>query len=447
MLYNFYKSIFVFFVFGLFSVIYLFLGCEKNSTSLTKQNLILSEDFAGVTEAWLNVRTGNIDLPVDFHLLRDDSLVLQGQLKTTDTTLIDTLLLPTHSYNYQLLLYKNGELSALSNELSITTMDTTSHDFQWTSYTFGGYSGTSYFSDVSIINENDIWAVGGIYGDSINQDMFYNAIRWNGSQWELHQIYVNYHSQPTLTPLEGSFALPDGNIVFSSGLPYLPEGDHWKLYHLWDMGILGQSDGGVPIIWGISLINLYFVGRIGTIVQYNGTNWHKIESGTDLPIQDVWGSQNPSSGETEILAVASDLHHNLGNELIRIQGLQTGAVPDSGLPWSINGVWFIPGRMYYIAGDGLFYARHLGTSWHQVSNQPLIYKTGIRGQAINDIFVVGSFGLISHFNGYSWHHYGSPEVPYFNGRYFAVALKEDLVMAVGKGNGQVAIILKGIRSH
>ena len=48
-----------------------------------------------------------------------------------------------------------------SNELTVTTMDTTSHNFTWQSWTFGDI-GSSVLYDVAIINENNIWAVGEI---------------------------------------------------------------------------------------------------------------------------------------------------------------------------------------------------------------------------------------------------------------------------------------------
>ena len=61
--------------------------------------------------------------------------------------------------------------------------DTTSHNFTFTTYTFGGTGGSSYFKDVAIINDSDIWAVGEIYSDS----SMYNAVHWNGKNWELRK--------------------------------------------------------------------------------------------------------------------------------------------------------------------------------------------------------------------------------------------------------------------
>ncbi len=134
---------------------------------------------------------------------------------------------PAHSYNYQLLLYKNGALSALSNELSITTMDTTSHEYQWEIYSFGGYSGSSYLLDVAVINENDIWAVGKIDGDSLNPEMNYKAVHWDGNRWDLKQI--NFYlcpngTYPTPYPIKAIFAFNENDIWFTRGASFV----HWN---------------------------------------------------------------------------------------------------------------------------------------------------------------------------------------------------------------------------
>ncbi|GEM_PF-3371976 len=73
-------------------------------------------------------------------------------------------------------------------------MDTTSHNFIWRIFTFGGKAGSSFLYAVAIIDENNIWAVGEIYlKDSLeNPDPLpYNAVHWNGSEWELKRIKTN----------------------------------------------------------------------------------------------------------------------------------------------------------------------------------------------------------------------------------------------------------------
>lgn len=66
------------------------------------------------------------------------------------------------------------------------TIDTTSHNFNFQTWRFGEHSSSTLY-DVAIIDENNIWAVGEIYlNDSTGQPdpMPYNAIQWNGIQWQ-----------------------------------------------------------------------------------------------------------------------------------------------------------------------------------------------------------------------------------------------------------------------
>jgi hypothetical protein len=54
-------------------------------------------------------------------------------------------------------------------------------------------------------------------------------------------------------------------------------------------------------------------------------------------------------------------------------------------------------------------------------------------------------GHISHYNGSTWRHYRyTGEVPYFYGKYRAVAVTENVVAAVGWLEGR-AVVLRGYR--
>jgi hypothetical protein len=402
------------------------ISCEKNTTSIVQQHLMLTKDFAGVTEAWLKVQTGNMELPADFHLIRDDSLVLQGKLNTTDTTLIDTLLQPTHSYNYQLLLYKNSALSALSNELSITTMDTTSHKFQWDSYTFGGYHGSSVFYDVAIIDENNIWAVGEIYGDSLNPQIDYNAIHWDGHQWELKRILYggNFWTINTM------YAFSANDISFTYVV-------HWDGNHFVEMPIPDILMGwGIYTMWGTSSHDYYMAGGFGTIVHYNGTTWQKLESGTETGIGDMWGSRR--NGKTVILACVSTLADPYSD--IKLLSISPSSVQDTlqnGLTRIVKSVWFDEHSPIYITGDGLREFKQ--GRWQEVSIPPYFTRQ-IRGTAINNIFVVGDVAFVAHFNGMNWHYY--TDFPLSYGALVGVAVTKNLVVIVGD-DGRRAVIIIG----
>ena len=153
------------------------------------------------------------------------------------------------------------------------------------------------------------------------------------------------------------------------------------------------------------------------------------------------------TSQWEILAIASNQFQNQGKKVLRIQGNSVTAVSDSGLSWAINGIWFVPNQQYYIVGDGIGHKRRMddGTPWsvypHGAINS--YYSGGVSGQSANDVFVVGSFLEIVHYNGSTWHNYNDV-IPYANGGLGRVALKGNVAIVVGYVDQQ-AIAMTGRR--
>jgi hypothetical protein len=108
-------------------------------------------------------------------------------------------------------------------------------------------------SDVAIIDENNIWAVGAVYlYDSlgnIDQNV-YNAIHWDGNNWTVKRISTLNRGQYDATVLNAIVAFSAKDIWVSDGAPIHGDGTNWTLYHLWDMGVLGPNDGSSMCIWG-----------------------------------------------------------------------------------------------------------------------------------------------------------------------------------------------------
>lgn len=96
---------------------------------------------------------------------------------------------------------------------------------------------------------------------------------------------------------------------------------------------------------------------------------------------------------------------------------------------------------------GTFYSTNGGTTWS--GNDILISEYDVdpsvaydaNGNAWNNVFTVGDFGLVSHFNGSTWKHY-NVNLPMAN--FYSVSIKENMVTAVGQ-NGDKAVILIGKR--
>ena len=240
--------------------------------------LKLELEDVSCTEAWITLTTNNLQLPAAINVLKNNSLSHSFILNTQDSLLYIDSLLPNQTYKYQV---SSIQYQVSSNELSITTMDTTSHNFTWQTWTFGEHSSSTLY-DVAIIDENNIWAVGEIYmNDSLGNSISYNAVHWNGSEWELKRILY----KGGFWVIRTIFAFNSNDIWFSGYIRYL-NGQFLEL-PIPDI-LIGW---GINKLWGSSSSDIYVVGNEGNIAHYNGTSWTKIESGTTLDINDIGGAK------------------------------------------------------------------------------------------------------------------------------------------------------------
>ena len=326
--------------------------------------------------------------------------------------------------------------------------DTTSHNFTWTLDTIGTRS--SYLLDVAIVNENDIWAVGEIHTaetdtvDSLgNWIPPYNAVHWNGSEWELMRIFYIFNGQSIFHPLKFIFSFENGEIWFGGNGIVKWDGQQFS-----NVEIPQSAWGPVAInkAWGSSADNVYIVGDNGHIAHYNGSNWQKLDSGTEADIQDIWG--HIQGDDTEVIAIASNAFTERRRALLNINQTSVTLLDTVGLAhYSFTGIWFDQGQDYYLSGSTLYYKQQLSdNAWVRLDQtHPQYYKNAIRGNAGNDVFIAGSFGLLSHYNGSTWRHYTGAEIPVLDGVWNAINTIASIVVAVGfVGNAQ-GVVLRGRR--
>ena len=325
-------------------------------------------------------------------------------------------------------------------------IDTTSHNFAWQSWTFGEHS-SSTLNDVAIINDSSIWAVGEIYlNDSLGQPdpHPYGLVHWNGNEWEVKRITAQ-------NPSGGySYIIPTGILVINPTEIWLARGGvflfngnnitqaYWLVnYSGYNGGIFNNGETAQKL-WGKSSTDLYAVGNNGAMAYYNGVDWQKIESGTEFNIYDIYG-QKKNNGEYEIICVASDLFLNHGKKIFKIENNNVTVIPDEGLSNSIHSVWFVPETKYFVGGDGLFSTTSLSENWTRHTELPSYYKDAIRGNSLNDIIVVGAFGILLHYNGNSWKNF--QDITYINGALGRVDIKGNVVCTVGYNDNKAIVII------
>jgi len=368
-----------------------------------KANLTVEE--ATCTEVWLGLATDNTDytdkdtLHLTLHLYRNDRLVAVEPFTGGDTLLYDAGLQPAADYAYWAELVTDSLRVGLSDTVTVTTMDTTSHEFEWQSWEFGGQGGSSIFHDVAIIDENDIWAVGEIY----TADDKYNAAHWDGQKWELERILFYYQGNYYWGTLFAVFAFNKNDVWLGTGSLMRWNGSEIQSYKVPD----DVFPSTINKMWGTSSSDLYIVGNSGLIAHYNGKEWRRIESGTELDLEDVTGK-----GDTVLICG----YDRLGNSvLIRVNKntseiLYTShsyyADPTKGEYGRFSCVFYHYPVWYVWSTAGLM------RFWENFNRFFLITAETIGAQedrivdlALNnnhDILLVDAWGYFIHYNGTSW---------------------------------------------
>lgn len=193
------------------------------------------------------------------------------------------------------------------------------------------------------------------------------------------------------------------------------------------MGVLDQNDGGVIKIWGTSENDLYFVGYNGTIVHYNESGWAKIESGTALDINDIWGFENNNKNfikyipaDNQILRLSSE------NVISKITTFE-GSV--------VNSLWAKSDNLIYCAGDGLTILKN--GIWEKPDNSELNLIFRIKASDYNNIAGLSSNREVYHYNGYTW----SGIVTEQNNTFVNVETKQNIIATVGWQDNKALITL------
>ncbi len=379
------------------------------------------------TEAFIKVTASDTVLPANITLNKDESALFNFTLTKTDTVVIDTTLEPGKSYTYQTETQINGTTEK-SDTLQVKSLNITSNNFTWQTYTFGDINaGSSGLSDVAIIDENNIWAVGeiNVSDSSGNGYTTYNAVHWDGSKWELKRIPFLYNGQNFYGPINSIFAFSKEDIWFGIGNMI-----HWNGQKYISIQLPSNAWGPYRIlkIWGKSGNDFYIVGESGNIAHYQNGKWNKVESGTTTNINDIWGYYEPTTGKGSILCVATNLWHEGEHRLLSIS--EHTAADTLNWPYTnlwLKGVWFK--NQYspvYICGEGV--SMYKNTKWSKI-NLPNYFTEAIRGDNYNNIFVVGDFGMAAHFNGMRWQ---SLDELFGKGKFLSVSVKGNTVAICGE---------------
>ncbi len=452
---------------GLLSLLILFFSftsCEEPTSSDSESNnasVTLSVADVSCTEAWLRVTAEGVNLNngAELTLLRDDTVRSSFPIYSADTVIYDEGLLPSKTYRYTAKLtftptQTNGSVTKESNVAEAVTMDTTGIGIPDIVSTFVVGIGSTTIYDIAIINENDIWAVGEIHTSWTDQYdsngvwvQPYNAVHWNGEEWELKRIADVFFTCSTVYAFNENDVWFDGTIkwdgenysVHMNGFPLLPNGDGWRINSM----------------WGVSSDDFYVVGNGGNIAHYKNGTWTKVEyvdgaSYSDVFIENVRGDYNEITGKYEVYAVTNrSPNWQTPAYVIKIEGdnaivASGGVYPTSGHA-DFEALWFDAPFTYRIVGRDIWkaesgYGLISPQSWtaeYIVSDQ---YRTviDIDGSAKNNIWATGTRGEILKYNGRRWKSYRY-EFALFSYECSRVAVKGNLVALACNSTGSALL--------
>jgi hypothetical protein len=333
--------------------------------------------------------------------------------------------------------------------------DTTSHNFSWQIDTIG--INNSVLFDVAIIDKNDIWAVGEIHTaetdtfDSLgNWVPSYNAVHWNGKEWELKRIpFTGWCSAVEFPPIRSIFAFFENDIWFArSGS--LVHYNGISFYN--DCGMNTLLDGSINKIWGTNSNNMFIVGGSGTIIHYNGSSWQELESNNTVDLLDIYGSPDGS------VVWACGFSDFISTVLLKISGTVVELVYDDLNHWhtirddslsgTLTGVWTDNTEQVYLISPAGMYIAPSSTRgeaqriWLDNNFLPG-FPRALRGYTGCDLFTAGDFSFMAHYNGATWHIYND-----FAGRIRSrgIAMTENLVILAGLDiQTNRATIIRGAR--
>ena len=340
-------------------------------------------------------------------------------------------------------------------------LDSTSHEYTWQTWILGD-APTSLWRDVCAIDENNAYVVGlAFVRDSSGKLLKRNAMHWNGQSWEFFDIWqtgltnaggldnprIDTFKMISTSNMSSVWGQPSDNWVFSGGLPnyydgttYVTDLSFWQRY---------TARG----IWGDEENRWFYGGSLGGITHGSGRTY------THYPFPLTERSQITSmcANTHEAWAVSYRMRQGAEAAILRydyardawerfdwhlaLAGYSTAAV------WC-DEIGMQPGGTVVMVGNNII---QYDTTWTNMTG-PLNnfmpvrprWFNDVHGTARNNIWAVGDWGCVAHFNGNTWTYYPEFHQPAALVQFLSVWALERHVFIVGR-IGIQAVIMVGTR--
>jgi hypothetical protein len=270
----------------------------------------------------------------------------------------------------------------------------TSHNWRFEMDTLGG--GGSGVRGVVAFTKDDAWATGNFYRypdpSNPNNAVIYDLAHWDGKRWTYFQMPdLLYHDGGAL------FALaPDFMLAYSYGL-HLYDGTEWNTIQI----PYGAIHEGVTAMWTDNRTQVHCVGGKGTWVRWNGSvkngSFTTIATPTDIDFKDIYGD----GGRIFACGVSPDYGRSI---VLKYENSVFTVIDSAKYPGekAVNSVW------YHSRDDALAYAGtyemiiHNGKKQISDTSKNIPYCLSVRGTGINNVWFVGHYLYIVHYNGLSF---------------------------------------------
>lgn len=387
-----------------------FTSCRKTPTEPSQPSISLEAEDVSVTEVWLRVKAAVSDERGAVRLVRDTTtiFILPDSLLTThhsplDTLIIDEGLLPKYTYTYTLTRTLPFGLTE-STRLTVTTMDTTSHEITWVIDTLGGIQ--SRVNGLWGSGVNNVYAVGKFQLDTTS-----HLASWDGSKWTyLRPDAINDWYGIGAGELTNIFGVSSNKIwVVGYRYGYFPpnykdsiwgfvaelNGTQWKK-------ISPNAPGEYFIsIWASSENDIWITTAAGFVYHYNNGVWEKLSTGTNYYFSDIWGFSNK-----EIYIVGGPTDYSTGI-VLKYNGQnweRINVLPPNSIV-TFESIWGTSNKYMFVASDGGLFTNNKGM-WSEIIYPGLRSALVlVRGSGKNNVFVCGHLGKLLHYNGHSWKNY------------------------------------------
>ncbi len=278
--------------------------------------------------------------------------------------------------------------------------DTSSHTFDWEVIPIGEYR--TALMDIAALSDTDVWICGKIWTketgtlDSTGKEIpAYNFGRWNGSRLELFRLYWPICGTGVSLPAQADavFIRAKDDVWFAAMGNVVA---NWRAKYIATWCVPRSEWKGMYTQITSIHSNMLFAGIEGCLTQFDGIRFMGLQTNTLKNINDVWTLNDTT------LCVASDWSSSVNNEtlILRVVGGNVEQWSDTTMRPGGHSVWFDGKGTIYLVGGWL--QRWNGKKWDELKNPSWSYLMSVRGTAWNDVFIVGHFGTIMHFNGKTW---------------------------------------------